>query len=191
MRLTTAYYGALIVFTAVAGPPPLPALTDALVGLASLLLVLLAALGRIWCSAFIAGRKDAELVTGGPYALCRHPLYLLSMVGGLGIGLATRSIALTAATLAVLVALLTRAANAEERNLASRHAAEFAAYAARVPRWWPRWHKPQLPDSAIVQPPVLWKAFIDAGAFVLLYALTSLAFVLRTGGFTPTLIQLP
>ena len=39
-------------------------------------------MGRIWCSLYISGFKNAKLVTEGPYSLCRNPLYLFSYLGG-------------------------------------------------------------------------------------------------------------
>ena len=42
-------------------------------------------MGRIWCSLYISGFKNAKLVTEGPYSLCRNPLYLFSYLGGVGI----------------------------------------------------------------------------------------------------------
>ena len=62
-------------------------------GVLGFLCVALACLGRIWASVFIAGHKDVELVTTGPYARCRHPLYSCSILGALGLGLTTRSLA--------------------------------------------------------------------------------------------------
>lgn len=191
LRLTTAYDVALVMLTAVVGRPPLAPALDLAVGLVALVLVTFAALGRIWCSVFIGGRKDTELVTSGPYALCRHPLYALSLVGGLGLGLATRSITLTVVTLVVLGVMFSLAANAEERVLAERHGSKFSDYAALVPRWWPRprnWH---VPAETRVHPDILWKAFVDAGSFVLLYTLIVAAHAVRAAGITPTLIVLP
>src|SRR5262245_36841884 len=34
---------------------------------------------RFWATLYIGGRKERELVTDGPYSLCRHPLYLGSL----------------------------------------------------------------------------------------------------------------
>ena len=96
-------------------------------------------------------------------------------LGGLGLGLASRSLVLTAATLLVLGALFARAAAAEDRFLAARFDARFESYRAATPRFWPRrWpHRWRLgtPDTVSVRPDVLWKAFVDAGAFFLLFVL--------------------
>jgi protein-S-isoprenylcysteine O-methyltransferase Ste14 len=191
LRLTAAYYGLLIVAAGTVGPRALPHTLDVLLGCAALLIAALAALGRIWSSLFIAGRKDTELVTSGPYAVCRHPLYALSLLGGFALGLATRSMTLTFLTLVVLGTLLARAVAAEERALASRHPQAFTAYASQVPRWWPRWRNWQLPADARLSPQVLWKAFVDAGAFLLLFALVEAAQTLRTAGVWPTLLHIP
>jgi protein-S-isoprenylcysteine O-methyltransferase Ste14 len=191
VRLTLAYYLLLVAATAVAGRVVISPPLDAVLGLVAIVLVATGALGRIWASVFIAGRKDTELVTTGPYALCRHPLYLFSFVGGLGIGIATRSVALTLLTLAVIAALHLRAAITEERVLAARHGAAFAEYRARVPRWWPRWNTSAAPEAIEVAPRVLWKAFVDASAFLLLYGLVELARAFRMSGLFPTLVWLP
>jgi protein-S-isoprenylcysteine O-methyltransferase Ste14 len=186
----TAYYVLLVGASAVTAPANETDLRGGILTLAGLLLVSLALLGRIWCSVFIAGRKDAELVTAGPYALCRHPLYALSIVGGLGLGVATGSLTFTLVTLFVLGLLLVPAALSEERALAERYGAKFADYAELVPRWWPRlghWHAPA---EIRVRPDILWKAFVDAGSFLLLYVLIVAARALRAIGVTPTLFTL-
>lgn len=191
LRVTLLWYLALVGLAAITRPPPLPELLAGLLDLLALLCMAFACLGRIWCSVFIAGRKDVELVTSGPYALCRHPLYTLSMIGGVGLGLATRSLLLTAVTLLVLGTLFTRASTAEDRFLAARFEQRFETYRAATPRFWPqRWRDPR-PATLTVRPDILWKAFVDAGAFVLLFAMVMLARRLGGSGLLPTPLVLP
>ncbi|MGD9598547.1 MAG: isoprenylcysteine carboxylmethyltransferase family protein [Steroidobacteraceae bacterium] len=188
LRFTALYYTALVAATAVTAPQRPAGLV---VHVASLLLVAFACLGRIWCSVFIAGRKDADIVTDGPYSVSRHPLYSLSFLGGLGLSIATGSLVLVVATALVLGALLSAAARREERWLGSKHAEAYRLYAGTTHRWWPRKPAPPLPATTLVYPDVLWKAFVDAGAFFLLYALLLVAIALRSTGVLPTLATLP
>lgn len=182
LRLTLLWYLALALLAAINRPAGLPGTAAAAVDALALLAVSAAVLGRVWCSVFIAGRKDEQLVVTGPYSTCRHPLYSLSLLGGAGLGLATHSATLTAATLALLWLLFHRAVVAEESLLAARHPAAFAAYAGRTPRFWPRFDLYQVPEALEVRPRVLWKAFVDAGSFLLLLALVVLARQLRAHG---------
>lgn len=191
LRLTLVWYLLLVVATAARVAPALPPVARVVLDGLALLLVTFAVLGRIWCSLFIAGRKDAELVTGGPYALCRHPLYLLSLAGGLGLGLATHSLLLAGGTVVVLYALFASAMRNEDAFLASRHGAAFAEYAARTPRMWPGFHPQPVPAALETRPPVLWKAFVDAGAFMLLFALLVAARTLREAGAWAPLLDFP
>lgn len=194
LRLTLAFYLALWISTAFAGPGAAGGFLPALLAPLSWLLVGGASLGRIWCSVFVAGRKDAVLVTEGPYALCRHPLYALSIVAAVGLGLATRSLVLTAAALLVVTLLVSRAARAEERLLLSIHGAAYADYMAATPRFWPRMaalDAAQPPQRLEIQPRVLWKAFLDAGSILLLLGLIESARLARETGLTPTLLPLP
>ena len=81
LRATFAIYLALVASTAVVGPDHVASTWYYLSGAAGFVCVALACLGRIWSSVFIAGHKDEELVTTGPYARCRHPLYACSDAG--------------------------------------------------------------------------------------------------------------
>jgi protein-S-isoprenylcysteine O-methyltransferase Ste14 len=169
LRLTLLWYLLVIVLVAISERPWSAHWSGQWAALAGLLLVAVAALGRIWCSVFIAGHKDEELVTIGPYSLCRNPLYGLSMLAGVGIGLASRSVILLAVTIALLALLHVRAVRDEEQVLFARHGEAFQRYCAQVPRFLPRhWRATTTVTSVNVV--ILWKAFLDAASFLVLYA---------------------
>jgi protein-S-isoprenylcysteine O-methyltransferase Ste14 len=176
LRATFATYLALIAATAFVGPVDLPRGLYLLANLLGFILVALACLGRIWCSVFIAGHKDELLVTHGPFAACRHPLYAFSILGALGLGLTSKSPLLCLLVVMVITALVVYAASCEEQFLADAFPEDFKAYVAATPNmWWPRRHMATLPERLDVRPVVYWKAFLDAGSFFLLYALVALA----------------
>lgn len=115
------------------------AMTPEVMMLIGLTLATLAMAGRMWCSLFIAGRKNAELVTQGPYALSRNPLYFFSLIGSIGVGLAsgmfTVALALGLAFALYYPAVIRR----EEAYLHLQHGDQFTFYLRTVPCFWPRW----------------------------------------------------
>jgi hypothetical protein len=153
--------------------------------------VALAALGRVWTSTFIAGFKDTTVVRSGPYSALRHPLYALSMLAMLGVGLATRSLSITLALVAIFATLYLRAAREEDAYLAREHGPAHAGFAATTPAFWPDLDAYRVPESIEVRPRVFWKAFLDAGSLLGLYVLACVADVLQRSGVTPTLLSLP
>jgi hypothetical protein len=109
----------------------------------------------------------------------------------LGAGLTTRSVAITATLLATFATVYAAAARAEDRFLRSAHGTEFTRYAHEVPAFLPRWSAYAVPDALEVRPPVLWKAFVDAGSLLGLWMLLILADALQLAGLTSTWISLP
>ena len=181
LRTTFAIYLALVAATPLVGPREIASGLGHLLGIAGFACVTLACLGRIWCSLFIAGHKDETLVTSGPYAYCRHPLYSFSIVGALGLGLASKSLLLGLLVVLFVAGLLTYAASCEEQFLEDAFPEEFKAYVAATPNmWWPAPRKKPLPVQLDVRPAVFWKSFLDAGSFFLLWLLVALAAEYRT-----------
>lgn len=182
LRATFAIYVALVATTAVIGPQDVPPGWYYASGALGFIFVTLACLGRIWSSVFIAGHKDEELVTTGPYALCRHPLYACSILGATGLGLTTRSPLLCVIVVALIATLVIYAAACEEQFLADSFPEDFKNYLLATPnKWWPRSGASTLPEHLDVRPAVFWKAFLDAGSFFLLYLLVALATEYRLG----------
>lgn len=56
-----------------------------------IVLAVVGALGRLWCSSYAAGNKNDFLLTAGPYSVTRNPLYFFSYLGGLGIAITTET----------------------------------------------------------------------------------------------------
>lgn len=182
LRATFAIYLALVVATALVGPRDVASWWYYGAGVIGFLCIALACLGRIWSSSFIAGHKDEVLVTTGPYARCRHPLYSCSLLGALGLGLTTRSPLLCMIIIALIAALVVYAASCEEQFLADSFPEEFRAYVAATPnKWWPG-PAATPPDHVDVRPAVFWKAFLDAGSFFSLWLLVAIAAEYRLSG---------
>jgi protein-S-isoprenylcysteine O-methyltransferase Ste14 len=80
-------------------------------------------------------RAAKRLVTWGPFAFTRNPIYLANTVLTIGIGLGLS--ALWFLPLAFFAAMLVDrlAIRREEAHLAARFGADWTAYAAATPRW--------------------------------------------------------
>jgi protein-S-isoprenylcysteine O-methyltransferase Ste14 len=87
-------------------------------------------IGRNW-SAIVTLKQDHELVTSGPYALVRHPIYTGLLFGFLGSAFALGQWRGLLAVAIVYLALL-RKYRLEERWMRERFGAAYDAYRARV-----------------------------------------------------------
>ena len=92
------------------------------------------------------------IVTAGPYSVVRNPLYVFSAIGTAGIGAQTGSAFLALLFAAGALAVFQVVARREETFLAATFPADFAAYAARVPRFWPRLSQWREADELRVKP---------------------------------------
>lgn len=77
-----------------------------------------------------------RLVTGGPYSLSRHPVYLGEIATALGVNVATGGW-LSALAIAYFIACEVLRMRWEERILTQAFPAEYPTYARRVPRYLP------------------------------------------------------
>lgn len=111
------------------GPRVLPML------IAGAVVVLLGALLRVVSAGVI--RKDRELARRGPYALCRNPLYLGTLVVQLGFGLLSGSFILTVLGFIFFLWLYHLVITHEERWLLGRFGKQYLAYMHEVPRLIP------------------------------------------------------
>ena len=94
------------------------------------------ALGRQW-SAQLQLRAEHHLVTTGPYARVRHPLY--TAMFGLGAGFALLTADGVFALMAVMaIAGLAARVGREEQMMVSRFGQEYTAYMRRTGRFLPR-----------------------------------------------------
>lgn len=95
----------------------------------------------------IAGGAGVRLVTEGPYAYSRNPIFAGVLGGQLGFFLALPSV-FTLACLAVGIAVILRQTGEEERVLATAFGASYADYRQTVARWFGRADKDAVPGAA-------------------------------------------
>ncbi len=106
---------------------------------------------RLWANGYVghvkvnrtqsgpSAAKTGRLITAGPYAYVRNPLYVGSFLIGMGFCIAMRSWLAALAVLACFGLLYGEKTTREEELIQDEWGAEYAAYRRAVPRWLPTW----------------------------------------------------
>jgi protein-S-isoprenylcysteine O-methyltransferase Ste14 len=92
---------------------------------------------RFWSTLYIGGHKGKQLVTEGPYSLCRNPLYLGNLLLTLSIAFFMESLLFAVGLLIASLVFALATISSEERRLGERMGAEYAHYLRTVPRLLP------------------------------------------------------
>jgi len=166
-------------------------IVDEVIQMVGLALLIVAILGRTWCSLFIGGRKKRRLVTVGPYSVCRNPLYVFSCLGAAGVGAQFGSISATAFVCLITMLVLTAVTYREERFLHQRFGAAYDSYFAQVPRFIPNWRLWHPVNVLAVRPALVARTFRDACLFLTAWPAAELAELLQDRGYVRDLCLLP
>ncbi len=96
-------------------------------------------LAGVWIRAMASGhvKKNEELTTTGPYAYTRNPLYLGSILIGIGFAIAARNVWIGIGLVVLFLFIYLPVIKSEEEFLRGKFA-NFDDYVARVPRLVPR-----------------------------------------------------
>jgi protein-S-isoprenylcysteine O-methyltransferase Ste14 len=103
---------------------------------AGLALAVLAEVCRIWAAGTI--HKTSQLITGGPYAWVRHPLYVGSFLHALAYCFMSGHWQSFLWVPPLFLIVYGAAVNTEEAMLHKLFGAQYAEYSRRVPRFIPR-----------------------------------------------------
>jgi protein-S-isoprenylcysteine O-methyltransferase Ste14 len=141
-------------------------LKDVLLVLTGLVLVLVSIKGRIWAALYLGSRMGKTLVTNGPYARSRHPLYFYSLLGTSGIAAASGMITVVAAVLLFFLVAHLLVIRTEERKLLLAYGDEYRHYCDEVPRFWPVGAHDAEPERQEFRPQQFHRAFWDSVGFL-------------------------
>jgi protein-S-isoprenylcysteine O-methyltransferase Ste14 len=160
----------LMIFTHSAWPDELQEVLE-IIGLTC---VIGAVLGRFWAILYIGGHKNNSIMQEGPYSICRHPLYLFSTFGVVGLGLMLGSLVLTVVLGVLTFMILSITAKKEEAFLRHKFGPTYDAYAAVVPMILPRLSGFRSEASIVVSVSHLRQNLMDALVFLLFIPLAEL-----------------
>jgi protein-S-isoprenylcysteine O-methyltransferase Ste14 len=156
----------------------------------ALFLVTIGTLGRIWCAFYISGFKNKKVVTDGPYSVSRNPLYLYSLIGAIGIGLVSHSLAVLIFIILGFAIYYPFVIVGEERNLASILGQDYQNYLKRVPRFLPNFKLFTQPKEYSVKPKVFYKDLRDVAMFIITYCVIVLINLLKSNQIIPTFFDI-
>jgi protein-S-isoprenylcysteine O-methyltransferase Ste14 len=193
VRIMHSRLFALLIFLLlmVSGSKMESGLGHSLIDFAGLACVIVCAFGRVWSSIYISGHKTTTLVEFGPYSVTRNPLYLFSLIGIAGIGLASGSL--------LILALLTLSfglyypfiIRREEAGMKALHGRQFQAYMERVPGFLPNMSLYSEPDTCTVKTKQLRRALLDSSYFIWIYGAVQLIQKLHEADILPVLFKIP
>ena len=118
---------------------------DLVTWLPGLLLIAAGEGTRLWGVAIIGkesrtrGSGVARIVSDGPYASVRNPLYVGNFLLTLGMTFVSEVLWMVPVSAGLFFIQYVPIVAWEEQTLADRFGAPYAAYCRRVPRWIPRW----------------------------------------------------
>jgi protein-S-isoprenylcysteine O-methyltransferase Ste14 len=150
-----------------------------------------AIMARLWCTLYIGNRKSAQLVTDGPYSLCRNPLYAASILGAVGVGLQTGMYTFGLIGCVLCWAIFAVVVRREEAFLEGRFGERYRLYCARTPRFLPRpnlWRETG-PTHEFTSAS-LWRTLRDSSLFLLALPLTEVIEELHETGNLPAILSL-
>ncbi|MBU1854068.1 MAG: isoprenylcysteine carboxylmethyltransferase family protein, partial [Candidatus Omnitrophica bacterium] len=139
---------------------------DSTLFLLGVILVAVAAFGRLWCSLYIGGYKTNILITVGPYSISRNPLYFFNFLGAIGVGFATETFSFPLIVAIIFAIYYPLVIKGEEEGLKKRHNAKFDNYLHRTPCFFPNIFLLNEPDTYIVNPKIFKKDLFYALWFV-------------------------
>ncbi len=146
---------------------------------------------RMWSALYLGGRKSQQLVTEGPYSICRNPLYLGTLLLIIGAGLCFENVLMLAAMVIVFVPVHLIAVRWEERRLEARFPVEYALYKKTVPRFLPVFRNYKPKEELMVPFRSVRRVMVDTVGVLLLPEIEDLLEVLHARGVIPVLWHFP
>ncbi|MDD5326317.1 MAG: isoprenylcysteine carboxylmethyltransferase family protein [Phycisphaerae bacterium] len=166
-------------------------LTDTVLGMSGLFLLTICSVGRLWALLYISGYKKLELITEGPYSMVRHPLYVFSLIGAIGIGLASKNILVLAALVIFYLLYYPLTIIVEERKLVDKFDQGYLDYIKRTPRFLPKLSLYKGNVQYQINADVYVKKMIFGMWFIWIYIILNIIEILQQSGHIPVFLRVP
>jgi protein-S-isoprenylcysteine O-methyltransferase Ste14 len=179
----------LVTFTA--APYKEGSLTDILFETFGLFLLTVCSMGRLWALLYISGYKKLELITEGPYSMVRHPLYVFSLIGAIGIGLASENILVLAALVIFYLSYYPLTIFVEEKKLTEKFGQSYLDYIKCTPRFLPKLSLYKGSAQYQINADIFVKNLANGMWFIWIFILLNFIETLQETGYIPVLLRVP
>ena len=166
-------------------------LIDFLFEIIGLFLLSICSIGRLWALMYISGNKRQELITDGPYSIVRHPLYVFSLIGAVGIGFASENLLVLALIIIFYLFYYPFTILAEEKKLTNKFGQAYLDYMKRTPRFLPKFSLYKEPQTYQVKAVSFVRNFTDGMWFIWIFLIMHLVEMLQDSGFLPVIWRIP
>jgi len=146
---------------------------------------------RLWATLYIGGRKSTSLVTGGPYAMCRHPLYVASFLIVVSLAFYLQSLTILAGAVVVGIVYAAIIVPSEERHAAACFGDAYREYGRSTPRFLPRFRSLERPGTVEIKMAAFLREFARVYGLIALGAAADLLAYCRGQPWWPAIFRLP
>lgn len=157
---------------------------------AGLSFIVMAIVGRMWCTLYIGGRKSAEIVRTGPYSVSRNPLYVFSTLGAMGVGAQTGSLLVSLGFGILCYVAFAIVIRTEEAFLEKTFGEPYRAYCREVPRFFPRFSLFRDDEILTVKTDRVYRTLTDGLVFFVAYPFFEFVEFLQKVDVLPVLLRL-
>lgn len=156
-----------------------------------IVLIVIGIAGRLWSTLYIGGKKSATVVTDGPYSITRNPLYVFSSIAAIGVGAQMGSITAAVGFGVACAAAFHVVILREEKFLSANLGADYSAYVARVPRFFPKLSLYREGETGGFKPDRLLVTLLDGLVFLVAMPLFEIIDAAQVSGTLPVLFRMP
>lgn len=154
-------------------------------------LVIFGAMGRVYCSAFIGGRKNKSVIRIGAFSVVRNPLYVFSFFATIGIGMQSGMWSVALLLAVAFIIYYPFVVSREEKFLSHKFDETYAVYLREVPRWIPDFKLWNEPVETPCRPKNIRDTIKDAIIFFVPFPAFTLIWTLQAHNILPIWLTLP
>lgn len=127
----------------------------------------------------------------GPYSMVRHPLYAFTLIGAIGIGLASENLLVLGLIIVFYLLYYPFTILAEEKKMTDKFGDAYREYMNNTPRFIPKLSLYKEPELYEVEAASFVRNFVDGMWFIWLFILLHFAEMLQESGYLPVFLKIP